>query len=203
MLLIGLTGGIASGKTLVSNAFESLGASVIDADIVAREAVAKDSQGLHQLVQHFGNSILDSNALLNRSALREIIFSDSSARKTVDGILHPIIRQLSDNYIAEAKAQGHAYTIYVVPLLVETGQQERFDKILVVDVAQSTQIERLMKRDNIDETQAQAILDAQASREQRLEVADDVINNEGDIETVKQHVERLHQQYLVLSKSTH
>ncbi len=202
MLLIGLTGGIASGKTLVSNAFASLGASVIDADIVAREAVAKDSQGLHQLAQHFGNSILDSNALLNRSALREIIFSDSSARQTVDGILHPIIRQLSDNYIAEAKTQGHAYTIYVVPLLVETGQRERFDKILVVDVAQSTQIERLMKRDNIDKKQAQAILDAQASREQRLEIADDVINNEGDIETVKQHVKRLHQQYLAISGNT-
>ena len=134
MLLIGLTGGIASGKTLVSDFFATLGVPVIDADILAREVVAPGSEGLDKLVDYFSESILTSNNQLDRKALRELIFQNPSDREIVDGILHPLIRQRSEEDIACYQAQGAVYIIYAVPLLVETNQVSRFDRVLLVDV---------------------------------------------------------------------
>ncbi len=200
MFLIGLTGGIASGKTLVSDAFKELGVPVIDADIIAREVVAKGSTGLTQLVEHFGDGILNDKQELDRAQLRQIIFSDPEHRKTVDGLLHPLIRKRSDEKIKQAAQQEHPYAIYAVPLLIETNQQDRFDRILVVDVPTETQVTRLMKRDGGSKEKAEAILNAQATREERLSVADDVIDNNGSIDDTVKRVKELHEQYLNLVK---
>lgn len=200
MYLIGLTGGIASGKTLVSNTFELLGVPVIDADVLARVAVEPGSDGLKQLHEHFGSQVLTKNSELDRAALRSLIFENPDHRKTVDGILHPIIRTLSKTRIKDAAEQGHLYAIYAVPLLVETTQQDRFDRILVVDVLVETQLQRLQKRDDSTKEKAQAIIDAQASREQRLAIADDVIDNNGSIDAVREHVGELHARYLELAE---
>ncbi len=200
MFLIGLTGGIASGKTLVSDAFKELGVPVIDADIIAREVVAKGSTGLTQLVEHFGDGILNDKQELDRAQLRQIIFSDPEHRKTVDGLLHPLIRKRSDEKIKQAAQQEHPYAIYAVPLLIETNQQDRFDRILVVDVPTETQVTRLMKRDGGSKEKAESILNAQATREERLSVADDVIDNNGSIDDTVKRVKELHEQYLNLVK---
>ena len=202
MFLIGLTGGIASGKTLVSDAFAALGVPVVDADLVAREVVGPTSVGLQQLQEHFGPSIINSDNELDRAALRNIIFSNPDHRKTVDALLHPLIRERSNQLINDAEAQGHAYAIYAVPLLVETTQQSRFDRILVVDVPTEYQVSRLMQRDGGTEEKALAILAAQASRDERLAVADDVIDNSGAKEDTLTRVSALHAMYLKLSAST-
>jgi len=200
VLLIGLTGGIASGKTFVSNRFASLGTPVIDADILARQAVEPGSSGLIALVNEFGESILQPDQSLDRSKLREIIFSNTAHKDTVNNILHPIIRQLSDEAINKEAKSGTAYIIYAVPLLVETGQTERFDRIAVVDVPVETQIARLMQRDNTTADKAQAILDAQATREQRLAIADDVIDNNGSKDHTIVQVDKLHELYSLLAQ---
>ncbi len=196
MLLVGLTGGIASGKTLVSDAFAALGVPIIDADLLAREAVESGSAGLDALTSEFGDRIADDNGELKRSELRQIIFNDPAKRATVDGILHPLIRELSDLHIAKAAAQSHAYAIYAVPLLVETMQADRFDFIIVVDVPKETQLARLLERDGGTSEQANAILDAQATREQRLAIAHFVIENTGTITRTVNQVEALHEQLL-------
>lgn len=200
MLLIGLTGGIASGKTLVSDTFALLGVTIVDADVLARIAVEPDSAGLTQLQREFGDGIITSNGELDRPALRTLIFQDAQNRKTVDGILHPIIRSLSEEQINAAAEKGEPYVIYAVPLLVETSQQARFDRILVIDVPVSTQLERIISRDGSTKEQAQAIIDAQASREERLAIADDVINNNAGPEAVRPQVEQLHASYLELAQ---
>jgi len=201
VLLIGLTGGIASGKTLVSNAFAEKGVPVIDADVLAREVVQPGSHGLNQLVASFGRSILNTSESLDRATLRELIFTNAEHRKTVDSILHPLIRQRSDERISAAAAAGHLYAIYAVPLLVETGQTERFNRIVVVDVPEALQLSRLLTRDGSDENTAKKILNAQASREERLAVADDVIDNSGSVTDTLSRVTELHQHYLVLASN--
>lgn len=202
MLLIGLTGGIASGKTLVSDCFAELGAPVLDADILAREVVQPGSEGLNALVDHFTTAILTEAGALDRAALRRIVFANPPDRAFLDKTLHPLIRQLSDHHIDEAREQEHPYLIYAVPLLLETGQQERFDRIVVVDVPESLQLERVARRDGGSVEQAQSILAAQATREDRLNIADDVIDNTGSIDETRQMVAKLHQYYLQLERST-
>jgi len=201
VLLVGLTGGIASGKTLVSDEFVRLGAALVDADILAREVVTANSDGvsngLAQLVEHFGTGILTNNEL-NRSALRELIFSNPDHRKTVDGILHPLIHQLADSQLADAAQSQAPYAVYAIPLLVETKQQERFDRIVVVDVPTTLQISRLVERDGGTVEKAKAILESQASREARLAIADDVIDNSGSIDATLEQVARLHNKLLGL-----
>lgn len=200
MLLIGLTGGIASGKTLVSNCFSELGVQVIDADLLAREVVKPGSKGLEALTQHFTNSILTSSGELDRAALRQIVFANPSDRQFLDKTLHPLIRELSDARISEARKKKPAYVIYAIPLLFETHQHNRFDRIIVVDVPRSTQLRRLLKRDKpTDEQQANAILDAQATRSDRLSIASDVINNNESIEQTQQQVVDLHEKFMDLA----
>lgn len=195
MLLIGLTGGIASGKTLVSNAFAALGVPVIDADILAREVVEPGSRGLGELTEYFTTAILTSKGELDRKALREIIFTNPPDRKVVDNILHPLIRERSDSEIDRYRTQGANYIVYAVPLLVETQQHERFDRILLVDVPVEIQLSRILDRDTTSEEQARAIIAAQATREQRQAVATDIIVNDGSIDDVIRQVKELHDMY--------
>lgn len=196
MQLVGLTGGIASGKSLVSSSFEQLGIPVIDADLLAREVVAPGSPGLQSLVSHFGASLLTPEGELNRAVLRHIVFADPAEREFLDNTLHPLIRRLSDQRISELTRQAHPYIINSVPLLLETGQQKRFDRIVVVDLPESVQMARLLQRDGSSTSEARAILAAQATREDRLSIADDVIDNAGSIEDTRKQVMALHERYL-------
>jgi len=206
MLVIGLTGGIASGKSAATEHFHTLGAAVLSADVLAREIVRVGSDGLSALTDAFGDSILLPNGELDRQALRTIIFASDEARQRVDDLLHPRIKVLSEKRIAEAKQNNVDYLIYEVPLLVETQQVDRFDRIVVVDIPTPLQIERLIKRDEsfgktTNEEQAQAIIDAQASREDRLAIADDVVDNSGSLDQLLSQVEALHQRYTKLANS--
>ncbi len=186
---VALTGGIASGKTAVSDRFAELGAAVIDTDIIAREVVAPGSEGLEAVRAQFGEEILQSDGQLDRRALRERIFSDPTARQALEAITHPRIRQILEARLADIQAP---YAIVVIPLLLETGWIERFDRILVVDVPEALQQQRLMARDALSAEEAQQILRAQASREARLAAADDVITNSGDIAELDTQIEQLH-----------
>ncbi len=199
MLLIGLTGGIASGKTLVSDRFASLGVPVVDADVIAREVVRPGSEGLAAIADVFGADILNDQGELDRPALRRIVFADDRARGRLEALTHPRIRSASIERLAECERDGASYAINAIPLLVETGQTSRFDRVLVVDVPTSVQLERLLARDAVDEASAQRMLDAQATREQRLAAADDVILNTGTAEDAWRRVDALHEQYLKLA----
>lgn len=199
MLLIGLTGGIASGKTLVSDLFAALGVPIVDADIIAREVVAPGSEGLKKLISHFNTGILTPEGELNRKALRDIIFRNPSDRALVDGILHPLIRQRSDEYIARYRTQSVDYLIYAVPLLVETDQASRFDRVLLVDVPVEVQIERIVSRDDSTREQAMAIVKSQATRAERQAVATDIIKNDNSVGYLHEQVSTLHKQYSALA----
>jgi len=192
MRLVGLTGGIASGKSLVSDAFAEWGAPIVDADLLAREVVAPGSEGLAGLQALFGDSILNEEKALNRNALRQIIFKEPAARAQVDDLLHPLIRSLSTQRIEQHAKQNPAYIVHAIPLLVETGQMDRHDDIVVVDVPVQTQLTRLMERDKCSEEEAQRILDSQATRKERLAIATHVIDNSGCVSRTLDQVQALH-----------
>lgn len=196
-LRVGLTGGIASGKSTVARLFAALGVPVIDTDVLAREVVAPGSPVLQQIVARFGAGVLAADGSLNRGALRAIVFSDASARADLEALTHPAIRELLAVRAAEA---GGEYQIHVIPLLVETNGQERVDRVLVVDCSEELQIRRLQARDGSTEEQARSMLAAQASRAARLAIADDVIRNEGDVGMLRDQVETLHLRYLDLAR---
>lgn len=194
--VVALTGGIASGKSLVSREFEKLGVPVIDTDIIAREVVQPGMPALEEISQTFGEEILDKTGRLKRSKLRSLIFSDSVAREKLESILHPRIRQAAMKAIARVDG---AYCLLVIPLLTEKGAYPNTDRILVVDTNVETQVERLMRRDHCSREEAQKALDAQASREQRLKLADDVLDNSGSAEAIHEKVASLHRKYLELA----
>ena len=196
VLRVGLTGGIASGKSTVSAAFTQLGVPVIDADEVAREVVAPGTPGLQAVVRRFGQQLLDPAGALKRGALRALIFQDPQARHDLEAILHPLIRSRME---ALADATTGPYVVMAIPLLVEGGPSDRVDRILVVDADESAQVQRVQARDHVDDSQARAILAAQASRAQRLSVADDVLENRGTVAELRQAVEKLHGHYLQLA----
>ncbi|MBX5460033.1 MAG: dephospho-CoA kinase [Steroidobacteraceae bacterium] len=196
-LRVGLTGGIASGKSTVARLFAALGVPVIDTDVLAREVVAPGSPVFQQIVARFGAGVLAADGSLNRRALRAIVFSDASARADLEALTHPAIRALLAVRAAEA---GGEYQIHVIPLLVETNGQERVDRVLVVDCSEELQIRRLQARDGSTEEQARRMLAAQASRAARLAIADDVIRNEGDVGMLRDQVEKLHLRYLELAR---
>lgn len=195
---VALTGGIASGKTAVSDMFAELGVAVIDADVIAREVVAKGSEALHAIVEHFGEQILTDSGALDRQKLRTKVFSNEQERLWLNNLLHPLIR-------AEMKRRqdvaDSVYSISVIPLLFESGQYKDYDRVLVVDCPEDVQLERLMARDHSSKEQAQAILDKQASRQQRLSIADDVIVNDSDLHSLKQSVITLDNQYRQLARN--
>ncbi|MBT8131451.1 MAG: dephospho-CoA kinase [Gammaproteobacteria bacterium] len=191
---IGLTGGIASGKTTVANLFAELGVPVIDTDVIAREIVEPGQPALSALVQAFGKDILDDDGRLNRRRMRDRIFSNDDERRRLESILHPII---GEQLLRQSEAAGGAYQILVVPLLMETGMACRVDRVLVVDCSPQTQIERLTQRDGETKASARRILDAQIDRARRLAIADDVVVNDGDPEQVRAQVQELHRRYLL------
>lgn len=195
---VALTGGIASGKTLVSDAFADLGVPVIDTDVIAHNLVEPGQPALDEIESVFGPDIIDSSGRLNRKRLRTLIFKDPEMRRKLENILHPKIRQVASETVTRA---AFAYCILVIPLLAERGTYPNVDRILVVDVDPGTQINRLMVRDNSDREQAEQALAAQASRKQRLEIADDVLENSGSVQQALNEVARLHAKYLLLAQS--
>ncbi|PSU24999.1 dephospho-CoA kinase [Photobacterium phosphoreum] len=197
-VVIGLTGGIGSGKTTVANLFGDYGIDLIDADIIARDVVAIGSRGLCRIIEKFGNSILLTDGNLDRSQLRAAIFSDPHLKNWLNQLLHPLIRE---QMLADIDRATSPYCLLIVPLMVENNLQTLTDRLLVVDVDQQTQIMRTQQRDNVSLEQIKNILAAQASRQQRLDAADDIICNNGDNQALLTQVAQLHQHYLALAQA--
>ena len=193
--ILGLTGGIGSGKSAAAEHFAALGVHVVDADHAARWVVEPGRPALSQIAEHFGEQVLQADGQLNRGALRALIFSDPEQRCWLEALLHPLIREEIADNLAQAQSP---YAILVSPLLIESGQYTTTQRVLVIDVPQALQIQRTLKRDNTSEEQVHAILKVQASREDRLRHADDVLTNDRDLEALKTEVERLHDFYLTL-----
>lgn len=198
MLIIGLTGGIGSGKTTVSDLFSALGVPIIDTDVIARELVEPGQPALTDITTLFGKDLLNPDGRLNRSKLGDITFNKPDARKQLEQILHPRIRK----QVSERLKKLHSpYAIVVIPLLIETGDRSYIDRILVVDCERQNQINRVAQRDQRSKQQIKQILQAQVSRQQRLQAADDVLDNNADQDTLKQQVDVLHHKYLALADS--
>jgi dephospho-CoA kinase len=197
-LRIGLTGGIASGKSTVAQRFAELGVPVIDADESARIVVAPGSAGLAEVVGKFGENLLTADGALDRRSLRNLIFSDPSRRRELEAILHPLIRADMEH---RATVASGPYVVMAIPLLIEGGGRERVDRVLVVDVDEEVQLKRLMERDGGTMEQAKAILAAQASRAARLQLADDVLHNVGSLSELRHAVDQLHRRYVGLAGS--
>ncbi|MDD3650350.1 dephospho-CoA kinase [Immundisolibacter sp.] len=198
MLVVGLTGGIAAGKSTATAFFRERGVPVIDADEVAREVVAPGTPGLAAVVDAFGPGVLHADGTLDRRRLREIVFADPVQRRRLEGILHPLIE---DQIRARLQRLRAPYCILAVPLLVESpALRALVHRVLVIDVPVEVQIARLMQRDRMTAEQCQAMLAAQASRAQRLEGADDVVDNATDIATLRRQLEQLHAHYLELAR---
>ena len=199
MLVIALTGGIGSGKSTVSDLFEEKGISVIDTDIIARKLTEKDQIAYQKVVNTFGHDILTSDKKINRSVLRELIFSSESKRTQLENILHPLIWNEVRNQLSETTSP---YCIVVVPLLLEKESninEVKFDRVLVIDTDETTQIQRVKNRDNSDDSVIKNIINSQVSRDTRISAADDVIYNLDDLPHLKEEVENLHQKYLKFS----
>jgi dephospho-CoA kinase len=192
-LVVGLTGGIASGKSAVAAVFVALGAGLVDTDAVAREVVAPGEPGLAAVRAAFGNKVLLPSGELDRAALRGLVFEDEAKRRQLESLLHPLIRVRTLAKLAEVRTP---YAIVAVPLLVETDFRQLVDRVLVVDCPEHLQLERLMKRDAIPRPEALAMLRAQADRATRLKAAHDVIDNSGTREATRTQVELLHRRYL-------
>lgn len=191
-----LTGGIASGKSAVSACFEKLGTPVVDTDIIAREVVEPGSPALERIAGELGAGFLDADGKLNRSKLRQAIFSDPDLKSRLESILHPLIGK---EVLQQVKQLDSPYCIIVIPLYAESSTYAWIDRVLVVDVIEDTQIERVMARDGINRDQARAILNAQASRQDRLALADDILDNSGDLSELPEKVKALHEKYLSLA----
>jgi len=194
---VGLTGGIASGKSTVARLFEALGVPVIDTDVLAREVVAPGEPLLGQIAARFGAGVLAADGSLNRAALRAIVFADATARGDLEQLTHPAIRARLE---ASSAVLGGPYQLLVIPLLVETAGRTPVDRVLVVDCSEALQIRRLQARDGTTLEQARQILAAQATREARLAMANDVIVNEGDLGAVRDRVASLHATYAKLGR---
>lgn len=198
--LIGLTGGIASGKSLVSGLFAELGVKVIDTDLIARALVEPGQPGLAAICDAFGPGILDQKGALNRGELSKLIFADGQARERLNAILHPLIRTSMLDKVAKAKTEP--YLILVIPLLKETGQETLVDRVLLVDCPVEEQESRLMERNGIDLERARAMIAAQASRQERQAIAHDILNNpdQNTLDRLEDQVARLHRHYLELAQ---
>ncbi len=191
--ILGLTGGIGSGKSAVSAMFEKLGITVVDADIVAREVVEPGSVGLKKIVEHFGKTILTSEGVLDRAKLRGIIFDNETEKAWLNALLHPLIRESMLKQLQQATS---AYVILVAPLLFENGLEKLCNHTLLIDVPVTTQITRTSARDNVSEAQAKKIIASQMSRADKQLKADDILNNDRALSEVAIDVKKLHQKYL-------
>ncbi|WP_028773316.1 dephospho-CoA kinase [Shewanella waksmanii] len=197
-LVIGLTGGIGSGKTTVANLFAAKGIELVDADVVAREVVAPNTQGLKQIAAHFGKKVLLSNGELDRKALRELVFNHPDERLWLNELLHPIIRS---EMLQQLKKTHSDYAILVVPLLFENGLDRLVHYTLLVDISPEEQTKRVIDRDMVSAEQVKNIIGSQASRAEKLSKADDVIDNHGTQSALIKQVDRLHQKYLKLAEN--
>lgn len=196
--VVGLTGGVASGKSALTDRFAALGVTIADADIAAREAVAVGSEGLEEVVAAFGREVLDEHGALDRPAMRRRVFAEASARRTLESIIHPRVRSWLR---AACQAAPGPYAIAAIPLLAEGGGRLAYpwlDRILVVDVPRQVQVERLLARDGVDLALANRMVDAQASRRERLAIADDIVVNDGPIERLDGMARELDGQYRAL-----
>ncbi|MFN3016708.1 dephospho-CoA kinase [Vibrio coralliilyticus] len=196
--VVGLTGGIASGKTTVANLFQSqFGIEIVDADVVAREVVEPGSEGLKAIEERWGPDILLHDGTLNRAKLREVIFAHEEEKAWINGLLHPMIREKMQADIAKVTSP---YGLLVIPLMVENNLQSLADRVLVVDVDKQTQMRRTVERDGVPLEQVESILAAQASRTQRLAIADDVIKNNATNQELLPQITELHQKYLEICR---
>ena len=193
MLIIGLTGGIGSGKSVASDKFASLGITVVDADVASRTVVEPGMPALKEIESHFGSEIIGEDGKLDRAKLREVIASDTEKRKWLESILHP---RIGDQIAKEISESTSPYTLFVAPLLLETNSQDMCERVVVVDVPKEVQVERTVKRDEVSTDQVEQIVSAQMEREKRLEKADDLLLNIGTIEELEKKVEELHEKYL-------
>jgi dephospho-CoA kinase len=199
--VVALTGGIAAGKSAVSRRFESLGIHVYDADVAARAVIAAGTEGLQAVVARFGIDVLDTSGQLDRAAMRQRVFGDDDARRTLEAITHPRVRAWLHEHVI---ADRGPYCLLAIPLLAENLDHYRWvDRILVVDAPESIQLDRLVRRDGIDETLARRMIERQASRTVRLTLAHDVIENSGDEAVLDQAVAELHARYLALAEAKH
>ncbi len=194
--VVGVTGGIGSGKTTVCREFEIFGVPVIDTDQVARDVVAPGTPGLAAVVQAFGTEILSSDGQLDRRRLRQVVFANPALRVQLEGILHPLIRRETD---ARVLAAAYPYCMVCIPLLVERGGGNRVERVLVIDVPEDVQVARVMHRDELTAPEVAAIMLSQASREDRLAAAHDVLENSGDIAELRPRIAALHARYLQLA----
>lgn len=198
MLKIGLTGGIASGKSTVCALFEHYSVPVIDADLIARRLVEPNEDAYSAIIAVFGQNIIKNNGKLNRIKLRNLIFSDPFAKQQLEKILHPkICRQL----ILQGQQQQTSYCIFAIPLLIESNMKSLVDRVLVIDLNVKQQLQRLQKRDAISHSQARLMIEAQCDHKQRLANADDIINNNGVTDALNKQVKTLHHKYNNLAKS--
>lgn len=194
--VVGLTGGIGSGKSTVADLFVTQGAGLVDTDVIARELTLTDGAAMPMLTAEFGPHIVAADGALDRAAMRQLAFADPSARSRLEGILHPLIRQISSE---RCRAASEPYVVLAVPLLVESGTyRERCDRIVVVDCPETLQIQRVMARNGLSDKEVKAIMAAQATRQQRLAAADDVVVNDDDKAKIVRQVQTLHEKYVAL-----
>ena len=197
MLIIGLTGGIGSGKSTVADLFAGLDVPIIDMDQIARQIVEPGQPALLQITQTFGNELIDAEGKLKRQQLSQIIFDSEEKRRQLETILHPLIREETERQLAQLDAP---YCVVVIPLLLESNQQSLVNRILVVDVREDIQIARTIQRDGISAKQAEKILASQVDRQSRLNAADDIINNSGELGALRHQVNKLDQTYRLLAE---
>ena len=196
--IVGVTGGIGCGKTAVTDYLAGKGITIADADLAARVVVEPGQPALEQIAAHFGTQIIQPDGYLDRKALREIVFQQPDERRWLEQLLHPIINQQLRDELSRADS---AYSILVTPLLAETGQKTMVDRVMVIDIPEQLQIERTMARDNISQQQAEAILHSQASRQQRLSIADDIVDNSTSLAQLHSQLDTFHHHYLQLVAS--
>jgi dephospho-CoA kinase len=194
-MIIGLTGGIGSGKTAVSDTFQALGVDVIDADLASRTVVERGQPALQEIKDHFGDGVINSSGDLDRANLREIIFKNTEEKAWLEKLLHP---KIANNIRSQLESSKSSYSILVSPLLLETDQKNYCTSVLVVDVPEETQVIRTSKRDGVSEEQVKSIMASQISRKKRLEHADEVLLNDSSLEDLQGKVKKLHNKYLSL-----
>jgi dephospho-CoA kinase len=197
--VVGLTGGIGSGKSAAAAEFERLGADVVDTDAIAHELTARGGAALPELERLFGPAVLGASGALDRAKLRRLVFADPAAKQALEALLHPMIRDESQRRIATSRGP---YVVHVVPLLIESPDyRSRVDRVLVVDAPEELQVERVRARSGLSESEVRAIMAAQAPRAERLAAADDVIENRGTIDALREQVAAFHRRYLEYSKA--
>ena len=197
-MIIGLTGGIGSGKSAAAALFKDIGIDLIDADDLARDSLNMNSEGYKLFIEEFGDKYLDENKNINRELIRKLIFNNSDAKSKLENIIHPIVRSGIETFIINKKSD---YCIIVVPLIFETNSSKIYDRILVIDCDVGVQISRTSKRDNQTKSDIENIVNKQATREQRLSIADEVIVNNGTLDLLRNEVLKIHKKYMEIIKN--